>query len=311
MRDIVEQEKNEKIKEKDNIFDIYENNLEHNSNEPIPRFTEINDDFLNNPLGFSNQIQNENDKLEENNNNNEKNNNLQNPGKPKSKEKKPSLKSLKSLNKPLETKNRFNYKIIFLGDSSVGKTSIINRYIKQLFFQNYECTLTAEQKQKTVIIDKDNIANLMIWDTAGEEKFRTITRQYYKDAHGAFLVYDITNRESFNKINYWIKDIYDSAPSDIIIFIIGNKSDMNNKREIFYEEGEQFSLDKNTFFLEVSAKNGNNIDIAFEKMAYKIFEKSQEEKDNENKVIRKEERNNFQLKNQQKSKKIKKKCCKL
>ena len=133
-----------------------------------------------------------------------------------------------------------------------------------------------------------------------------ITKQFYKDSYGAFIIYDITNRESFKRIENWIKDINESASKDIIIGIVGNKNDIKKNRQIEYEEGENYSNNHNALFFEVSAKNGNNIDAAFQQMAYKIFEKVQQGSFNDI-IDRVNGRDSIKINHKNKNKKNK--CC--
>ena len=191
--------------------------------------------------------------------------------------------------------NKHQFKIILIGESSVGKTSIINRYIDNKFTNKFESTITVETKKKLYQIDNDNIAELNIWDTAGEEKFRTITKQFYKDTHGALIVYDITNKESFERINFWLKDLIDFSPPDIIIYLIGNKIDLEKKREVEFNEGKKYSEENNILFNEVSAKNGNNVSAIFDILSNKIFEKKKKEENNVNKYKRRDERGTIEI----------------
>ncbi len=267
---------------KENILESNFENLQA-SNIESNRYTEIPDDFalgatMNKPsILYENfEDNNMNSQINKINNINDNNNNNTEQKKSMTNQKKPPSKLYMNQTNIINNNiNKLKFKIIFIGESSVGKTSIINRFLKDIFFENYECTISAEQKKKILKLDKNNVAELEIWDTAGEERFRTITKQFYQDAYGAFIIYDITNRESYKRIENWIKDINQSAPTDIVIGIVGNKNDIKNKRVIEYEEAESYSNENNALFFEVSAKNGNNIDAAFQQMAYKIFEKVQ------------------------------------
>ena len=189
-------------------------------------------------------------------------NNLSNPNI------KNSLEDTKFLNNSLDkTKISYNFKIILLGDISVGKTSLLRKFIDNQFLDNYNATIVAEFKSKIIRVGEYNI-NLTIWDTCGGERHRSITKQYYRNVDGIILVYDIGNRESFNNINKWIEDIENNCNKDYIFFLIGNKCDLNgNQRQISYEEGEKISRELDIFFMEVSAKNGQNINLLFENMS--------------------------------------------
>ena len=106
-------------------------------------------------------------------------------------------------------------------------------------------------------------AKLNIWDTCGDEKFRAITRQYYKNAQGILLVYDITNRDTFDNIKDWVEEIRNNASNESILFLVGNKTDLGNKRQITYQEGKNKAEELGMLFREVSAKNGDNILVLF------------------------------------------------
>ena len=290
----------------ENILESHLDNLTGTVLEPI-RYTEINDDFnlatsVNKPSILYENFE-ENNKNIQINNINEDNNNNPNQKQPK---KYPSKLYMNQTNNNNSKKNKYRFKIIFIGESSVGKTSIINRFLKNFFVENYECTISTELKTKILELDKNNQAELEIWDTAGEERFSKITKQFYKDSYGAFIIYDITNRESFKRIENWIKDINESASKDIIIGIVGNKNDIKKNRQIEYEEGENYSNNHNALFFEVSAKNGNNIDAAFQQMAYKIFEKVQQGSFNDI-IDRVNGRDSIKINHKNKNKKNK--CC--
>ena len=167
--------------------------------------------------------------------------------------------------------NFVNFKIIVVGDVSVGKTSIIGRYINNSFDDDYKCTISAEQHTKVIKEDDTTSIKLNIWDTAGQEKFRSLTRQYYRDCQGAFIVFDITKKKTFEFIKFWIDDIKNNGNDDTVIIIMGNKSDLTGEREITMNE-IQNKLNDDYLYYEVSAKNGNNITMAFDKMKKLIME---------------------------------------
>ena len=157
----------------------------------------------------------------------------------------------------------FNFKIILIGSISVGKTSIINRYVLNEYNELYSCTLKVEFKTKIMNINNMVKTKLTIFDTSGEEKFRAITKQYYKDAQGVLLVYDVTSKDSFDNIVVWERDIKNNAPADTVIFLVGNKSDLTKERVISYQEGKKKADELGMFFTEVSAKSGDNIHLLF------------------------------------------------
>jgi Ras-related protein Rab-6A len=180
-------------------------------------------------------------------------------------------------------KKTINLKIILLGNVSVGKTSIVGRYIDNFFQDNYVCTIQAEQRSKIIDEDSNTSIRLDIWDTSGQEKFRSITRQYYRDCHGAILVFDLTNKKSFEQLPIWIEDIKTFGGKDTEIVILGNKSDLVEKREIPQNVINDF-IDGEYSYFEVSAKNGNNISLAFDKLKKLIMEIINKNNEQNNKI---------------------------
>ena len=196
-----------------------------------------------------------------------------------------------SSNKNIENqKYTSTYKIIIIGDQNVGKTSILSRFIDNKYESQYQCTLSLENKNKNLRLDENNIAQLQIWDTAGEERFRSVTRQFFHDSHGALIVYSIDDRNSFEKVNTWINDLKNNAPEDCVIMIVGNKSDLSFNRKIESDEAEKFAKENSCLFYEVSAKNGSNVAIVFEQLAFKIFNVQKEREKYGEKISRKDER---------------------
>lgn len=169
-------------------------------------------------------------------------------------------------------KTTYEFKIILLGTIAVGKTAILSQYITNEFDNNHKCTLKAEFKTKMININNLVQAKLVIWDTCGDEKYRAITRQFYNNAHGIILVYDITYRESFDNIIMWEKDIRNNAPADSVIFLVGNKTDLNKERKVTFQEGKNKAEELGMLFIEVSAKDGYNIHLLFEKISEAMVE---------------------------------------
>jgi len=168
--------------------------------------------------------------------------------------------------------NEYDYlfKLIIIGDSGVGKSSVLSQYVDQTFINSHISTIGVDFKITNVNIG-DKIAKLQIWDTAGQERFRTITTNYYRGAHGIILVYDVTNRESFDNIVNWVDNIerYSKNPR---IILIGNKTDLPNKRVVSYEEALDYSNSLGLSFLETSAKNNLNIEDIFTKLVHDIYD---------------------------------------
>jgi len=163
-------------------------------------------------------------------------------------------------------------KVILIGDSSVGKTNIMSKYLKNQFNENSKATVGVEFGSKLFKLNGHNI-KAQIWDTAGQEKYKAITGAYYKGSKGAFVVYDITRKETFESVDKWINDLKSSGDPKLIIIIIGNKCDLEEKREILKEQGEEKAKSFGCAFLETSALSGDNIDKGFEMMISEIFKK--------------------------------------
>ena len=294
---IIEQKKPRIIinteKSESEINDQDEGNSRYTQNNNS-RFTQLssNDNILENPLKYKEETKNNSISNNENPNKNSAKKNLS-----KNRKEKPKIKE-------------YTFKIIIVGDISVGKTSIINRFIENKFTPEIKSTLKNENLKKKINIDNTTIATLNIWDTIGDERFRILTRQFYQDSHGALLIFDITNKETFNKLEIWIKDIIENTPPDCILMIIGNKYDLNENRQVSYDDANILSQRFNIFYYEVSAKNGNNIALAFEQLTYRIIDKQREEENNVNRYIRKDRRNTIGLENRKnENNNNNKKCC--
>ena len=205
----------------------------------------------------------------------------------------------------------FHYllKYVIIGDSGVGKSNILLQYINGKFVEDFKATVGVEFGAKNIEIN-NRIYRIQVWDTAGQEQFRSIARAYYKNSVCACIVYDITSRNSFNSIQNWIDDCTKQTPKSILLILIGNKNDLNDKREVQYEEGAEFARKRNMIFLETSAKTGNNINDIFEKSVQQIDKNILENKydlTNENCGIRRGKTDSFVLSVETTKKKKKKK----
>ena len=189
-------------------------------------------------------------------------------------------------NKRKSNKKITKYKVILLGEPGVGKTSIINKYI----FNKFESTPIYQNKNdsdkniKLIDIDDNKSVELSIYDTTKEKNMGKITRNYYRDAHGAIIIFDVENKESFNKVKYWLKETNNYAPKDIIICILGNKTDVPSASHISIDEVK--TLPGDNLCYEVSAKDGNNISLAFEQLTFKIIEEQKKRKREQDVVLR-------------------------
>ena len=168
------------------------------------------------------------------------------------------------------------FKVVLVGDQFVGKTNIMSKYLKNEFHEDSKATVGVEFGSKQFNIDGHNI-KAQIWDTAGQERYKAITSAYYKGAKGAFVVYDITNNTSFESIEKWINDLKGAADKDLTIIVVGNKCDLEEKRQVAKEKGEEKANKLEVAFMETSAFSGENLDKAFELMIKEVYRKCHEE----------------------------------
>lgn len=163
-------------------------------------------------------------------------------------------------------------KVILLGDVAVGKTAMFNRFVDNTFIDEYVSNIGVAFKVKIIYLNETTGAELKIWDTCGEEKFRSLTRQYYHDTHGAILMFDLTDKKTFLSTQTWYKDLRENGPRGTTIVLVGNKSDLVDNRAVTFEEAEAFAKSHHLQYLEVSAKTGDNIELVFDKLAYACVE---------------------------------------
>ena len=217
-------------------------------------------------------------------------------------------KTSSTTNETLPIKNNisnFNFKVVLIGNVSVGKSSIIKRFIFNEFNQEYVCTIGTELSKKSLFVSQNKITNLFIWDTCGQEKFRSVTRQYYRDTQAILLVFDLTSEKSFYDLQSWYDEALDFVHDvKCMFFLLGNKSDIKDEIKINEKDIKNFMKLNHQIkkYFEVSAFSGHNIDLAFDKIAQyliltfgveeinkniKVYKKnlnSQKEKNNVNKV---------------------------
>ncbi|CUV04148.1 unnamed protein product [Cryptosporidium hominis] len=161
------------------------------------------------------------------------------------------------------------FKYIIIGDTAVGKSCLLLQFTDRRFRVDHDLTIGVEFGARIINLDAKKI-KLQIWDTAGQESFRSITRSYYRGAAGALLVYDITRRDTFNHLSKWLNDVKRNATPNMTIILVGNKSDLD-RREVTTEEGVEFAEQNGLLFIETSAKTSNNVEEAFLKVAEKIY----------------------------------------
>ena len=172
------------------------------------------------------------------------------------------------------------FKVLLLGNSDVGKSSLILRYVDQVWSDTFVPTIGVDFKVKTLEIDNKQI-KMQIWDTAGQERFRNVISSYFRGSHGILLIYDITNRDSFKNLENWLIEIEKNASQNVLKILIGNKNDLVNDREIQSEEGQAFANRNGMEFIETSAKMNTNVTEAFEALA-KLMMKFNSENKNAN-----------------------------
>ena len=164
------------------------------------------------------------------------------------------------------------FKLVIIGDSYVGKTNIMSKYLNNEFHDDSKATVGVEFGSKLFNMEGHKIKT-QIWDTAGQERYKSITNAYYKGALGALVVYDITRKETFNSVDRWISDLTAVADKKISILVIGNKSDLEDQRQITKEQGQEKGKSFNAAFLETSASSGNNVEKAFEMLVKEVYDK--------------------------------------
>lgn len=161
-------------------------------------------------------------------------------------------------------------KTILLGDSGVGKTSLLVQFDTGKFQPGtFSATVGIGFTNKVVTVDGSKV-KLQIWDTAGQERFRSVTHAYYRDAHALLLLYDVMNKNSYDNTRAWLAEVHEYAQDDVVIMLIGNKCDVNGDRVVRREDGERLAREYNVAFMETSAKTGLNVDLAFMAVAREL-----------------------------------------
>ncbi|CAK66413.1 unnamed protein product (macronuclear) [Paramecium tetraurelia] len=205
-------------------------------------------------------------------------------------------------------RSHFLFKVLLIGNSGVGKSCMLMRYSENQFTNNFYNTIGVDFKTKTIALGEHNV-KLQIWDTAGQDRFRTITCSYYRGAQGIIIVYDITDRESFENVKTWMAEIDKYASESVNRLLVGNKADITERREVSYEEGLELSRLYQIPFYETSAKSSTNIEAAFTHITKNILNR---ELHNTRAVVRKT--SNLRLQNRQQQQQQEKKkqedlCC--
>ena len=175
------------------------------------------------------------------------------------------------------------FKLLLIGNSSVGKSSLLFRFVENVWDDNFVPTIGVDfvnkifiiliQKLKTLEVNGKKV-KLQIWDTAGQERFKNITASYYRGGNGVLVVYDITDRDSFENLNSWLIEIEKNANKNVYKLLIGNKSDLEEKRKVTYQEGKDFATSNGMQFMETSAKTASKVQEAFELLTQEIIKAS-------------------------------------
>ena len=171
------------------------------------------------------------------------------------------------------TEENYDYifKVLLLGNSDVGKSSLLLRFVDKTWTDSFVPTIGVDFKVKTMEIG-DKTVKMQIWDTAGQERFRNVVASYFRGSNGILLIYDVTNRDSFKNLDNWLEVIENNASDNVLKILIGNKVDLVDDREIKKEEGQQFANRYNMQFIETSAKLDTNVSEAFETLAKLMIE---------------------------------------
>ncbi|WOK97639.1 ras-related protein Rab11D-like [Canna indica] len=162
------------------------------------------------------------------------------------------------------------FKVVLIGDSAVGKSQILARFARNEFSLDSKATIGVEFQTRTLVIQHKSV-KAQIWDTAGQERYRAVTSAYYRGAVGALLVYDITKRQSFDHIPRWLEELRSHADRNIVIMLVGNKTDLEDQRAVTTEDAKEFAQKENVFFLETSALEATNVENAFQNVLTEIF----------------------------------------
>lgn len=175
------------------------------------------------------------------------------------------------------------YKVLLLGDSAVGKTCFLLRYADDTFNDNHISTIGLDYRLKMVKMENEKIVKTQIWDTAGQDRFRAITKNYYKGAHGIILIYDVTNKQSFVNIKNWVIQIRENTTDKVKIALVGNKIDEEELRKVSSSEGEKLSLEYDLRFFETSAKKNIGVQETFDYLVKEIYLENHGRNDENNK----------------------------
>ena len=171
----------------------------------------------------------------------------------------------------MSEETNYVFKVLLLGDSTVGKTCFLMRFTENTFQEIHMSTIGLDYRFKKMPVDEGKEATVQIWDTAGQDRFRAITKNYYKGAHGIILIYDVTNQKTFENVRNWVTQIRENASEKAIIYIVGNKIDDKQNKVVTKEDGEKMAKEFDLKFFEASAKEDINIAPTFEALVKDIY----------------------------------------
>ncbi|MCJ1307165.1 hypothetical protein MMC25_000811 [Agyrium rufum] len=164
----------------------------------------------------------------------------------------------------------FLFKVVLIGDSGVGKSNLLSRFTRNEFNIDSKSTIGVEFATRSIQVDSKTV-KAQIWDTAGQERYRAITSAYYRGAVGALLVYDISKHQTYENVQRWLKELRDHADASIVIMLVGNKSDLRHLRAVPTEEAKQFASENRLSFIETSALDASNVELAFQNILTEIY----------------------------------------
>ncbi len=192
-----------------------------------------------------------------------------------------SFNDSKESNDEDDDRTKYEFKIVLLGDAAVGKTSLLKRYMKNEFSEEHQCSVGVEFESKTISLDQNTLAVVKIWDTCGEEKFRAMTKQYYRDANGILLLFDLTAPTSFFNLKRWLNEIENTINlSKVSLMVVGAKADLDHK--ITQDDIDKFIAGYTDLeYGEISAKTGMNIELVFDKILREMVDQAKAEEENE------------------------------